>query len=129
MSDILALLGRIAFALIFIMAGGAKVANFQQYLGMMGKSGLPYPQIMLIISIILELGGGLMVLLGWRARYGALFLFLFTVPVTIIFHSFWNVEAHLVTNQMQHFLKNLTIMGGSLYIMAYGAGRYSIDRK
>ena len=75
------------------------------------------------------LGGGLLVLFGFKARFGAFLLFIFTIPVTFVFHSFWNMPADQITNQMHHFMKNISIMGGTLYLMAYGAGRFGFDRK
>jgi len=127
MTDFIALLGRIALSLIFVASGFDKIMSFTQTAGLMASKGLPYSQILLIASIVFELGGGLMVFLGWRARFGALMLFLFVIPVTVVFHSFWSYAPADAINQMQHFMKNLAIMGGALYVMAYGAGNYSVD--
>ena len=129
MKDLLMLLGRILFSLMFIVAGIDKIMNFNQTISIMANNAIPYTNILLILSIIMELGGGLMILLGWRARLGALLIFIFIIPVTYFFHSFWTIDPGVVANQMQHFMKNLTILGGALFIMAAGPGRCSIDRR
>lgn len=127
MTNTLALFGRIAIALIFVMAGFHKIATFSDTLNTMTGKGLPYANILLVLSIIFELGGGLLVLVGWKARFGALSLFLFMIPVTLMFHAFWMHQTGDAINQLHHFLKNLSMMGGTLYVMAYGPGRFSID--
>lgn len=127
--DLIALLGRVFVALIFVMAGVMKIFGFESTAEMMAGQGIPMAQLALVLAIILELGGGLMVMFGWKARLGALMLVVFMIPVTFVFHSFWLHEASEIQNQMHHFLKNLTMMGGALYVMAFGAGKYSIDKK
>lgn len=126
-SSFLMLIGRICFGLIFIIAGYQKLVMFSSISAQLASKGMPYADMILVISTILELGGGLLILLGWYARFGAFLLFLFVIPVTYVFHSFWGLADPDMTNQMWHFLKNISIIGGALYIMAVGAGRYSID--
>ena len=123
----ISMIGRVCFSAIFVMAGFHKVAYYSDTLATMLQQNIPYSEILLIVSIVLELGGGLLVLLGWHTRFGALLLFLFIIPVTFYFHDFWTVEPADVANQVHHFMKNLAMMGGALYILAHGAGRYSID--
>ena len=72
---------------------------------------------------------GLMIALGWKARWGALAILIFIIPVTLTFHAFWAVDPAQVQNQMNHFMKNLTIIGGMLYVLAVGPGRYSFDKR
>ncbi|MEW6613282.1 MAG: DoxX family protein [Pseudomonadota bacterium] len=122
------LLGRILLVLLFLLSGYNKVAGFSQTAGYMASKSLPMIEVLLVLSILVELGGALMILLGWRARWGALALFLWMIPVTFIFHNFWAVDPAQMQNQMNHFMKNLAIMGGLLYVMAYGSGPYSIDK-
>ena len=74
-------------------------------------------------------GGALMLIVGYRARLAAVVMFLFLIPVTLVFHNFWAVPAAEVQMQTINFLKNLSIMGGMLCIAAFGAGRYSLDRR
>ena len=73
-------------------------------------------------AVAVEVGGSLSLLLGYRARAVGWLLFLFMIPTTLIFHTNFGDP-----NQMIHFLKNVSIMGGLLYVARYGAGRYSMD--
>ncbi|HYA20863.1 MAG TPA: DoxX family protein [Burkholderiales bacterium] len=122
------LIGRILLALLFIVAGLGKITAYQATAGYMAGHGLPIAQVLLVPVILVELGGGLMLLLGWKARWAALALFLFIIPTTLIFHPFWVADAAQMQNQVQ-FLKNLSIMGGMLYVMAYGSGPFSLGKK
>jgi len=125
------LLGRTLLALIFIFAGYHKIIGFEGTAGYMASQGLPIPQILLVAAIVIELIGGLMILLGWQARLAAAAIFLFLIPTTLVFHAFWTVspsDAMALQNQMNHFMKNLAIMGGMLYIVAYGSGPFSLKK-
>lgn len=120
------LVGRILITAIFLISGYHKIVGFPAVAGMMGKTGMPLPELLLAGAIAFELGGGLMVLLGWQARWGALLLFIFTIPATLIFHNFWAVDAAQYQNQFGHFMKNLAILGALAYIMAMGSGPFSL---
>ncbi|HXZ97449.1 MAG TPA: DoxX family protein [Burkholderiales bacterium] len=122
------LIGRILLALIFVIAGFGKITAYNATAGYMAGHGLPFAQVLLVPVIFIEFGGGLMLLLGWKARWAALALFLFIIPTTLIFHPFWIADADQMQNQI-NFLKNLAIMGGMLYIMAYGSGSFSLGKK
>lgn len=116
-------LGRVLLSVIFIIAGAKKILNFAGTAGYMASKGLPMSEVLLVLTILIELGGGLMILIGWQARWAATAIFLFLIPVTIIFHPFW-----ADSEQFNSFFKNLAIMGGMLYIMAFGAGPISLGR-
>ncbi|HUL41068.1 MAG TPA: DoxX family protein [Burkholderiales bacterium] len=122
------LIGRILLAAIFVISGFGKIMAFHATAGYMASRGLPIAEVLLVPTIIIELGGGLMLLLGWNARWAALALFLFIIPTTLIFHPFWIADATQMQNKV-NFLKNLAIMGGMLYVMAYGSGRFSLGKK
>ena len=121
-------LGRSMLALIFIISGYGKIGTFAQTAAYMASKGLPLTEVLLVITIAIELGGGLMILLGWRARLAALAIFLFLIPTTLMFHPFWAVDPAQLSNQMNHFLKNIAIMGGMLFVVVHGSGRCSLDR-
>lgn len=122
------LLGRMLIAVVFVPAGFMKITGFAGTAGYMASKGLPMVNILLVLTIIIELGGGLMILLGWRASEAALVIFLFLIPVTIIFHGFWGIE-DTDGVQMRMFMKNLGIMGGLLIIAGLGSGPFSLDSK
>ena len=121
------LLGRCLLGLIFILSGSGKLMDFTATAGYMASKGLPLPELLLIPTLLIELGGGLLLVLGYQTRWAALALFLFVIPTTLIFHNFWAVAADQVHNQQIHFEKNLAIMGGLLYVVFTGAGRYSLE--
>ncbi|MHB1232438.1 MAG: DoxX family protein [Burkholderiales bacterium] len=125
------LLGRVLLALIFVFSGFNKLTHFDGTAGYMAMHGLPLVHVLLVASITIELGGGLMLLLGWHARIAAAAIFLFLIPVTLVFHNFWTVspsDVMALQNQMNNFMKNLAIMGGMLYVLAYGSGPLSIQK-
>ncbi len=122
------LIGRILLSLIFVISGFKKIVGFAGTAGYMSSKGLPMVQVLLVLTILVELGGGLMILLGWKARWAALAIFLFLIPVTLVFHAFWAVDPAQTQMQFNSFMKNFAIMGGMLYIIAYGAGPLSLDR-
>ncbi|MEE8056056.1 MAG: DoxX family protein [Gammaproteobacteria bacterium] len=119
------IVGRILLAAIFIVAGMNKLLNFGGTAAYMESAGLPMVEVLLVATIVIELGGGLMIALAWNARWAALAIFLFIIPVTLIFHDFWTVEGQEMQNQLNHFMKNLAIMGGMLYVIVMGSGPYS----
>ncbi len=120
------LLGRILLSVIFIIAGINKITGFEGTAGYMASKGLPMTEVLLVLTILIELGGGLMILLGWQARWGATAIFLFIIPVTLIFHPFWTFEGQEAMHQFHSFFKNLAIMGGMIFIMVFGSGPLSI---
>lgn len=117
------LVGRVLLSLIFIIAGWHKIGGFEGTAGYIASKGLPLPEVLLVLTIIIELGGGLLLLLGLQARWAALAIFLFVIPVTIVFHPFWSNP-----DEFNSFFKNLAIMGGMLYVVAYGSGPYSLGK-
>ena len=124
--------GRILIALIFLLSGFGKLTGFAGTAGYMA-SKMPVSgtliDLLLVITIIVELGGGIALVLGIKARLAALVLFLWLIPVTLIFHNFWAAPADQAMVQQIMFLKNLAIMGGMLMILANGPGPLSVDKK
>lgn len=122
------LLGRLLIAVLFIPAGLMKIPGFDATAAYMTAQGLPLVPPLLVLTILIEAGGGLLILLGWRAREAALVLFLFLIPVTVIFHGFWNLEDAARLEQQRAFMKNLAVMGGVLMVAAFGSGPFSLQR-
>lgn len=123
------LVGRILVALIFILSGFNKISGFSSTAGYMASKGLPMAEVLLVPTILVELGGGLAILLGWHARLAAWAIFLFLIPVTLMFHAFWAVDAAQYQSQFNHFMKNVALMGAMLYIAGAGPGRFSIGER
>ena len=119
------LVGRVLIGLIFVMSGINKIADpqgTQQYMAAMGITTAT--TVLYAGAVFLEVAGGLSLLLGVWAKWGATALFVFMIPTTLIFHTSFGDQ-----NQTIHFLKNLAMMGGLLYVAVYGSGRLSVDRR
>jgi len=122
------LAGRILLALIFVISGYNKLVGFDGTVGYIASKGLPLPQLAAAAAIAIELVGGVLLVIGWQTRWAATAIFLFLIPTTLIFHPFWAVAAGKQMEMIQ-FMKNLCIMGGMLYVMAFGAGPLSVDNR
>ena len=127
--NLLALVGRLLLAAIFVVAGFNKIPGFDGVAGYIASKGLPMPQVLAALTIALELVGGIMLVVGYKVRWVALAFFLWLIPTTLIFHKFWGIDAAQVQNQMNHFMKNVAIMGGMALVMAFGPGAYSLDKR
>lgn len=118
------LVSRILLSSIFIFAGGSKMFAFTATQGSMAAQGMKMTALFLVLAILVEMGGGLSVLLGYFPRLGALALFLFLIPVTLVFHRNLSDPA-----QLGHFMSNLGIMGGLMAIVSVGGGAFSVGAK
>ncbi|MBU2408373.1 MAG: DoxX family protein, partial [Gammaproteobacteria bacterium] len=116
-------------AALFIPAGFAKLMGFAGTVGYIGSVGLPMPQVAAVIAIVVELGFGLMFLVGFKTRAVAIGLALFTVVAALGFHAYWSMPPEKVMVNQIMFFKNLAIAGGFLAFVAFGPGRFSIDKR
>ncbi len=121
-TNLLAAVGRLLIALIFIASGLGKIAAPDATQGYIATAGLPLPMISYLIAVIVELAGGIVILIGYQARITGLVLAAFTLATAAIFHTNFADQ-----NQMIHFLKNVAIAGGLLQVGAFGAGALSLD--
>jgi len=127
--DSAALIGRILLALIFIISGYGKITGYAGTAGYMASKGLPMVALLLPLTILVELGGGLLIALGWKARWAAAVIFLFLIPVTLVFHNPVGLDPAQAQQQMINLLKNVSIMGGMLGLFAFGPGGFSLDAR
>jgi len=120
-------IGRVLFSLIFI---ASVVGEFSDAgIAEAAAHGVPWATLLVPLSGILALIGGVSVLLGYRARFGALLLLVFLVPVTLVMHRFWGIaDPEIAMMQQVNFLKNTSLIGACLLIIYYGSGPYSLDR-
>lgn len=127
--DAAALLGRLLLAIMYIPAGWSKIGNFTGTSGYIASKGLPLPDVGAAIAIVVEVVAGILLLVGWKTRWAALVLAVFTVAATVFFHNYWGFPADQQMTQRLMFNKNIAIVGGLLLAFAFGPGRYSLDRK
>lgn len=124
----LVLTGRILFALIFLTAGLAKFSG--ETIAFAASQGVPLAGLLVPVAGVLAILGGLSVALGYKAKWGALLLVAFLLPVTFMMHNFWSV-ADPMTAAMQQamFFKNISMLGGALLLAYFGSGPLSLDSR
>jgi putative oxidoreductase len=121
--DAIALVGRLLLANLFILAGVNKIGAAEGTIGYIASVGLPLAEPLYYVTVALEIVGGLMLAVGFKARYAAAALGLFSIAAAVLFHADFADQ-----NQMTAFLKNLSIGGGMFFVAAFGPGRFSLDR-
>jgi len=126
--DGVALIGRIALAAIFVLSGLQKLVDFTGTVTMIAGAGVPLPMVAAAVAVVIELGGGLAIFAGWMTRVAALAIVVFLIIVSPIFHNFWTMEGEARMMNQIMFLKNVSMLGGFLLLMAFGPGRYSVDK-
>jgi putative oxidoreductase len=114
--------GRLLIAALFLISGLAKIATPALTQGFIASAGLPFPLLAYLVAIVVEVGGGTLLILGYQSRIVASVMAVYTVAAALSFHSNFADQ-----NAMAHFLKNISITGGLLQIVALGAGTFSID--
>jgi putative oxidoreductase len=114
--------GRLLIGLPFAMSGFGKLAAYGKTTAMIAAVGLPVPPLAYVVAVVVELGGGLLLIAGYQARLVAIALALFSIAAAAAFHNNFADQ-----NQMIHFLKNVMMAGGLLQIAAFGAGAISLD--
>lgn len=121
---LLALLGRILIAAVFLWAGHEKVTAFDANVAYAAAAGMPFPQVAIVLGAIIELPGSVLLILGYRVRLVAFIMAGFAIVTALIFHrNFGNFE------EMNNFMKDLSIAGGLLQIVVFGGGAYSLDAR
>ena len=126
----LTVLGRLLLCTIFLMAAvGNKIPHFSDVAKVMESAGVPAPQSMLVGAIVFLVVGSLSVIVGYKARIGAVLLLTFLALASYYFHPFWKLDGQAQQGQMIHFMKNLSMMGAMLFVMANGAGPMSLDAR
>ena len=122
------LAGRLLLANIFVISGFDKIGGFAGTAKYMAAKGMPMPEVLLVGAIAIEFIGGLMLAVGWKARWAAWVILGFTLIASFVFHPYWSVPADQVHAETIQFNKNLAIVGGLLYVAFTGPGRLSLDK-
>lgn len=114
MNRYLICIARVLMGLIFVISGVGKIMGFSGTEAMLASKGLPLAAVATAVVIVIEVAGGLLLMIGLWSGWAALVLFLYLIPVTLTMHNFWAAPPDQHQNQLIHFLKNLSIMGGLL---------------
>jgi len=120
---------RVLMSIIFVASGLGKILAFQPTALMMAGVGFPVPEFFLVCAILMEIFGGLGLLVGFHTRSAASVLFVFVTAATIMFHTQGFDDPVAGQNQVVHLLKNIAILGGLLKFVAEGGGWLSVDRR
>lgn len=123
-NKVVPLLGRILLGAPFLMSGLSKLGAYAGTVGYIAAVGLPAPSLAYLVAVAIEVGGGLLLLSGYKVRPAALAMAVFSLVTAFFFHRNFGDQ-----NQMIHFLKNVMIAGGLLQIVAFGAGAFSLDAR
>ena len=124
------LLGRVAVAALYLPSGWGKLMNIAGFAGLLASKGLPGPAMAwAVVGAVIEFFGSLAILLGFKTRYAALLMVVFTLFAAFLSHSYWTLaDPPVMRNQMIHFWKDVAIIGGLLFLFVRGAGPLSVDR-
>ncbi len=125
--DLLILIGRIAIGQLYVVSGFGKITGLTGFAFALTKDGLPAADALAVVGASAEFFGGLALLFGFKTRWVGALLILFTIIATAIRHRYWTFEPPARIGQYVNFYKNVTIIGGLLFVVAVGGGRFSID--
>ena len=125
----MALVGRILLALMFLLSGISKVTGFEGTVGYISSVGLPLPSFLAVGAMVLEIAAGIALIIGFKTRWAALALALFTIAAAVLFHNYWAMPASAQMMQQIIFMKNIAVTGGLLMLAIAGPGAWSVDRR
>ena len=121
------LIGRVLLALMFIQAGYGKLVGIEGTASYIASVGLPFPALLAVLAGVVELVGGIALVVGFKVRWAGLALALFTLAASVLFHPYWSAPAGQQMIPQLLFMKNLSVIGGLLLVSALGAGPLSMD--
>ena len=120
-------IARILISALFLLSGFNKITHFGVSSQMIAGMGVPFASLATGIAILIEVGGAIAIIAGWKTKLAAWVQFVYLIPVTFMIHNFWASPAAMQQDQMVHFMKNLGIMGGLLILAGRGPGASAID--
>lgn len=122
--NVVPLIGRVLLAVLFLLSGAQKISAPAGTIAYITTAGLPLPSVAYAVAVAVEVLGGVLLVLGYRSRWVALAMAVFTLVAGLGFHLHPGDQM-----QMVNFLKNLSIAGGLLQVVAFGAGAWSLDAR
>lgn len=129
LQNLLTFVGRLLLATLFLPAGIAKITGFAGTVGYIESVGLPMATVAAIAAIVLEVAGGIALIIGLGTRFAALALAFFTLVASFIFHAYWAAPADQAYVTQLLFFKNIAVAGGLMSLAAWGAGGWSLDAR
>lgn len=129
LQDALNLAARLLIVALFLPAGIGKLTGFDGTVGYIASAGLPLAAVGAALAVAVEIGASLALLAGFGTRIAAVVLAVFTLAASVFFHAYWLVPADQAYVNQLLFFKNIAVVGGLLMLVAYGAGRWSLDAR
>jgi putative oxidoreductase len=123
------LIARITMGILFIVPAIRQITGYQGSVKYFTSLGIPSPEVVVVIAVIIEIVAGAMLIVGWKTRWAAWALIVYVLIATAFAHRFWQFPEAQQFNQLNHFLKNFAVIGGLLYIISFGPGRLSVDSR
>lgn len=124
------LTGRFLLGIYFILPGISKISGFEGTSAYMAEHNVPLIPVLLVLTIIIQLGAGSAIIVGYQGRIAAFLLAGLTLVISLFMHNFWDMEEGMArAHETQNFVKNLAIMAGLLVMAGVGSGRFSLDHK
>ena len=127
--DVWLLIGRVALAWVFVAIGWSHILNPAGLTAYLASLKAPAPELLAWIGLIMEVVISITLVFGVATRYGAVVGIVFLIVATGLAHRYWEYSGPAVSAQYTNFLKNLSMLGGMLYVFAFGPGRFSLDAK
>lgn len=129
LADACLLAGRFLLGIYFILPGVSKITGYEGTAKYMAEHHVPFIEVLLPLTILIQIGVGLALLVGYRGQLAAFLLAGLTLVINIYMHNFWDMEEGLARqHETQNFFKNLGIMAGLLVMAGLGSGKYSLKR-
>ncbi len=123
------LTGRTLLGLYFIIPAIGKITDFEATNAYMVQHNVPLIPVLLVITIIIQLGASASLIVGFKGKWSAFLLAGLTLVISLFMHNFWDIEGPDKAHEMQNFFKNMGLMGGLLAVSALGTGRFSLDNR
>lgn len=123
------LLGRIFLGVLFLWAASTKIMDWGGTVHYMASKKMPFIAFFLPAAVVMQIIGGISLILGYKVRYGALILIIFILPACIIFHDFWNLSGYERLMEQIIFMKDIGVLGGLLQIAAFGPGPFALEKE
>jgi putative oxidoreductase len=120
-------IARILLSALFLLSGFNKIMHFGVSSQMIAGMGVPFASLATGVAILIEIGGAIAIIAGWKTKLVAWVQFAYLIPVTFMIHDFWASPSAMQQDQLAHFMKNLAIMGGLLILAGRGPGDSAID--
>lgn len=127
--DTLNLAARLLIVALFLPAGIGKLTGFDGTVGYIASVGLPLAAVGAVLAVVVEIGASLALLAGFGTRVASVVLAVFTLAASVFFHAYWAMPADQAYVNQLLFFKNIAVIGGLLMLVAYGAGRWSLDAR